>query len=117
LPSPEPIEVAPVPIAGERREERPTGAGDPPASTDAPPSRLRWRSEWLEVCRWIGPERIVLPWWPEETEASGTATVPSAAARDPPHRDYFRVEDHHGRWLWVFCERPVERWFVHGAWV
>ena len=54
-----------------------------------------------------GPERIAMEWW-----------------RDPQGhpltRDYFRVEDDHGRRFWLYREglygREVERanWYMHG---
>jgi 16S rRNA (cytosine967-C5)-methyltransferase len=31
-------------------------------------------------------------------------------------RDYFEIEDEHGRRLWVYRELRSNRWFVHGQW-
>ncbi|WP_146030543.1 DNA polymerase Y family protein [Pseudovibrio exalbescens] len=71
---------------------------------EGPPLRFRWRRALYEVARSEGPERIAPPWW------EGTA----------PTRDYFRVEDTHGRRFWLFREglfereTPVPRWFLQG---
>jgi protein ImuB len=32
-------------------------------------------------------------------------------------RDYYRVQDEAGLWLWVFRRLDTGRWFVHGLWV
>jgi protein ImuB len=69
---------------------------------------LRWRGEERRILRELGPERLCAPWW--------TVPPPSAGASRPPAqtRDYYRVQDVSGRWLWIF--RLGERWFVHGEW-
>ncbi len=73
---------------------------------DAPPLRFRWRRVLHEIARAEGPERIAPDWWLEGNRAPAT-------------RDYYRIEDTHGRRFWVFREglygeddRP--RWFMHG---
>jgi protein ImuB len=48
----------------------------------------------------FGPERIAGAWWRGERFV----------------RDYYRLQDESGRWLWVFRERFAGRWFVHGWW-
>jgi protein ImuB len=73
---------------------------------DGPPARLRWRDETRLVRRARGPERLAPPWW----------EGPVADARAQGFRDYFRVEDERGRWLWVFRDALSRRWFVHGEW-
>jgi len=73
---------------------------------DGPPLRFRWRRVLHEVARAEGPERIAPEWWRE--------------ARDEPTRDYYRVEDAHGRRFWLFRaglygrETDHPRWFLHG---
>lgn len=74
---------------------------------DGPPRRFRWRRVLHEVTRAEGPERIAPEWWRMDERPACT-------------RDYFRVEDHHGRRFWLFREGlygrepgPV-RWFIHG---
>ena len=65
------------------------------------PIRFRWQGETCEVVRHFGPERIESPWWIHGCGATA--------------RDYFRVEDRRGRWLWM--GRGADgRWFVHGEW-
>lgn len=48
----------------------------------------------------IGPERIGGEWW---------------RAREGS-RDYFRVQDGGGRWLWLYRESATGAWFAHGEW-
>ncbi len=67
---------------------------------DGPVSRVRWRGREHVITGTSGPERIAPEWWREDT----------------PVRDYFRVGDQEGRWLWVFREPDTCRWFVHGEW-
>lgn len=67
---------------------------------DGPVSRVQWRGREHVITETSGPERIAPEWWREDT----------------PIRDYFRVGDEEGRWLWVFREPDTGRWFVHGEW-
>lgn len=77
---------------------------------DGPPVLFRWRRVVHRVARAYGPERIAPEWWREET-ARATAT-----------RDYFRVEDSHGRRFWLYRDglylprppAPEPRWYLHG---
>lgn len=71
---------------------------------DGPVMRLRWQGQDRAIVASVGPERVGPEWWqPRE-----------------PTRDYFRVQDESGRWLWVYREldgaEPDARWFVHGEW-
>ena len=45
------------------------------------------------------------------------AFVPSCLPALSPARDYYRVQDEAGLWLWVFRRLDTGRWFVHGVWV
>ncbi|MFG0283774.1 MAG: Y-family DNA polymerase [Phycisphaerales bacterium JB039] len=56
---------------------------------DGPVLRVRWRSEELRIETSVGPERIGGEWW---------------RGREP-ERDYFKLQDARGRWLWVFRQR------------
>jgi protein ImuB len=67
---------------------------------DGPPSVLRWRGGAFPIVRAVGPERVAGEWW---REGGGS-------------RDYFKVQDAAGRWLWVFRRTGTARWFVHGQW-
>ncbi|HEY8382442.1 MAG TPA: DNA polymerase Y family protein [Microvirga sp.] len=73
---------------------------------DGPPVRFRWRRMLHEVARAEGPERIAPEWWRRR--------------KDAPTRDYYRLEDQHGRRFWVFRsglygrDAGEPRWFVHG---
>jgi len=86
---------------------RPSRLFDPPLpaqtvalSPDGPVMRVRWRGGDRRVLLTVGPERLGPEWW---------------LGRQPT-RDYFRVQDDTGRWLWMFREATTARWFVHGEW-
>jgi protein ImuB len=68
---------------------------------DKPPSAIVLQTKQLRIITGIGPERISGEWWNE----------PSAG-----ERDYFRVQDEKGRWLWIYRENTTMSWFLHGAW-
>ena len=74
---------------------------------DGPPARFKWRRVAHDVARAEGPERIAMEWWRDEAGRMLT-------------RDYFRVEDAHGRRFWLYREglygreTNAPRWFVHG---
>lgn len=61
---------------------------------------MRWRRLQRRLDHAEGPERIALPWWHGE---------------DAAPRDYHRVEDEHGRRLWLYRDTATAQWFVHGA--
>lgn len=69
---------------------------------DHPPKRMYLGREQLTVVKSIGPEKIEEPWFAEA---------------DPSLRDYFRVQDSHGRWLWVCHHRADQRWTLCGIWM
>lgn len=87
-PRPRPLRLfSPEPIAGH-------GA--------APPARFRWRRMRLTTARATGPERIAPEWWVDDDNwRSGL-------------RDYWRVETHQGRRLWLFHTPQDPGWFVQG---
>ncbi len=101
--------VPPVPAA-----PRPIRLLHPPeeirvlyAVPEGPPAQFLWRRQTHKVSRYAGPERIAPEWW---HDTSSTRL-----------RDYFRVEDHTGRRLWLYREGlhgdgrgGAPRWFVHG---
>lgn len=71
---------------------------------DAPPRRFRWRRITHDIVRAEGPERIAPRW---------------LKASDAKTRDYYRVEDVHGRRYWLYREglyggETAPRWFLHG---
>jgi protein ImuB len=74
---------------------------------DSPPSRLTWEGMELKVLRGVGPEKIGAEWWRHAISADESAR----------EREYFRVQDETGRWLWVFRARSTMQWYVHGMWV
>ncbi len=76
---------------------------------DGPPVWLKWRSVERRVSISAGPERIVLPWW----DTAGMASNSRSYWRT---RDYFKVQDEHGCWLWIYHEPDCRGWFIHGLW-
>lgn len=75
---------------------------------EGPPRRFRWRRVLHTVVAAEGPERLAPEWW---TDADAGAAT----------RDYFRVEDSHGRRFWLYRsglygrETDAPRWFMHGV--
>lgn len=78
------------------------------AVPEGPPAQFIWRRQTHRVTRFAGPERIAPEWW-----------------RDKPGtrlRDYYRIEDQHGRRYWIYRDGVLgdgrgetPRWFVHGG--
>ncbi len=68
---------------------------------DGPVVHLTWRGASATVLTSLGPERIAPHWW-------------ESPAASPP-RDYFRIQDDLGRWLWLL--RTGSTWHVHGEWL
>lgn len=97
-------EVAPIHPAARptRLFESPEPAQAVALIPDSPPGLLRWRGQALRILGGTGPERIERPWW--------------GASRRGGRRDYYRVQDETGRWLWVFYAHATGGWFVHGVW-
>lgn len=76
---------------------------------DQPPRRFTWRGTSHTIVRADGPERIAGEWWKHSTERGAV-------------RDYFQVEDEHGRRFWLFrrgdgerAETGDQRWYIHGC--
>lgn len=72
---------------------------------DGPPIWLRWRGVEHRLATALGPERIHCEWW-------------SAGLSDSQSkwRDYYKVQNETGRWLWIFRAQHARRWFAHGEW-
>jgi protein ImuB len=66
---------------------------------DGPVHALAWAGGEGEVVACVGPERIAGEWW------RGDAWT----------REYFKVQDAEGRWLWLYREEGGG-WFVQGEW-
>ncbi|SFC26897.1 protein ImuB [Parapedobacter composti] len=70
---------------------------------DYPPMLFRYKGEVHLIAKADGPERIEREWWMESGE----------------HRDYYCVEDQHGKRYWLFRsghyrEGEPQHWFLHG---
>ncbi len=74
---------------------------------DRPPTRIIWNEETLQIISAAIPEKISLEWWQH--------VIAPQEQRQLKDRLYFRVQDHLGRWLWVFRDSDM-RWFVQGVW-
>lgn len=105
------------PLAPREPALRPTHVFDPPQFIEAlaelpdgPPIRFRWRRVSHIVARAEGPERIAPEWFRERGRGQ----------REEQTRDYYRVEDRHGRRFWLFRSglygesATLPRWYVHG---
>ncbi len=67
-----------------------------------PPMTFRWRRMPLSTARVTGPERLLPEWWLDDP------------AWRTGMRDYWRVETHQGRRLWLFHTPQDPGWFVQG---
>lgn len=70
---------------------------------DYPPMVFRYQGVVHQVKKADGPERIEREWWIEQGE----------------HRDYYSVEDEHGKRYWLFRSGHYDAakrsgWFIHG---
>lgn len=79
---------------------------------DGPPSWMRWRRKERRIVHAAGPERIGAPWWNASNGREGGEDLTRCLA----FRDYFKIQDELGHWLWVFRGTETGRWFVHGEW-
>ena len=68
---------------------------------DGLPARFTWRRVARKVVKASGPERLSPEWWKPQ---SALGIGPGARAEPPRTRDYYRVEDEHGRRYWLFRE-------------
>lgn len=71
---------------------------------DQPPVLFRWRQRAHRIVRADSAERIAAEWW----------------RKDALERDYYVVEDDHGRRFWLFREglyggAVSPRWYLHGV--
>lgn len=71
---------------------------------DKAPSRLNIKGEHLRILKGFGPERINYEWWNSNLNEANL------------YRDYFKVLDEKGRWLWLYREAETHKWFLHGIW-
>lgn len=67
---------------------------------DGPVGRIWRQGVELAVRTCSSPERVGGEWWRSHE----------------PIREYFRVEDEQGRWLWLFRDARRGDWFIHGEW-
>lgn len=73
---------------------------------DFSPSLMIWKGEKLKIITGSGPERILNEWWRNSDKNSALSG-----------RDYFKVQDANGRWLWLYRDISTLEWFVHGVWI
>ncbi len=74
---------------------------------DSPPARIIWQGQRLKIIHGKGPERINAEWWHSQLNSEISLDA----------RDYFKIQDETGRWLWVFRDQRTSEWFVQGMWV
>lgn len=70
---------------------------------DKPPTRISWNGKSYRILAASGPEKISAEWWVHTEQV-------------PETREYFKLQDDLGRWLWVFRTEQM-RWFVQGIWL
>jgi protein ImuB len=68
---------------------------------DGPPAWMQWQGWESNIRIGLGPERITLPWWNDDSVST---------------RDYFAVQTDAGRWFWLFRSGDSGQWFIHGEW-
>ena len=114
-PRPVMIDARTRPTAHCTPHDRPTMLLDCPAvanvvalSPDGPVHHVRRDTREHKIIQSVGPERIASEWWPMRQ---------GGASMHHTTRDYFKVQDDDGRWLWIFRVCETGRWFMHGAWV
>lgn len=98
------------PTTGEMEGDRPTVLLERPEPVrvtllqpEGPVIGVQWRSLHRIVSA-VGPERIGRRWWH------------FGLSSRQPARDYYKLQDEQGQWLWVYRNRATGRWFVHGLW-
>lgn len=67
---------------------------------DNPPAKIMWGAHTFTVLHAQGPERIEHEWWHKDYE---------------PYRDYFYIENEHGKRLWIYSSKEPKQWFIHGV--
>jgi len=72
---------------------------------DRHPSSITWKGKQLKIIKGSNLERIAEEWWQK------------SSFNENRNRDYFKIQDQYGRWLWVFRQRASFKWYVHGLWV
>lgn len=71
---------------------------------DKAPAWIEWRGKGSKIIRAIGPERISKEWWQDEVESM------------LDERDYFKVQDEVGKWLWIYRSLMSGHWYLQGVW-
>lgn len=69
---------------------------------DSPPKTIWIKGLERKILKSMGPERISLEWWQDSSQAS--------------HRDYFKLQDESGLWIWAYRDGASLDWFIHGIW-
>lgn len=74
-------------------------------SPEGPVMTMRRGGESVRIVSSVGPERITPRWW-----------LVGGDSRKPQPRDYYKVQDEHGRWWWLYRQAGTSHWFLHGRW-
>ena len=147
------VAEAPSTAGVDQDRPRPLFLLDPPepiqtlaGMPDTPPAQFSWRRVLRKVARAEGPERLSPEWWlgpppglaeeateddllseAEKTAAKARRIIDRSEAREQQDsvrtRDYFHVEDEHGRRYWLFREGLYDHgapdrlptWWMHGV--
>ena len=98
-----PPSAPPLPSRPPLLLDRPRPVNVIAVTPDGPLRRMVWEHQTLNIRTTLGPERLASVWWDDDRLT-------------PTTRDYFRVQDHTGRWWWVYRQLETPGWFVHGRW-
>lgn len=79
------------------------------SASDGSLRQFRWRRVLHHIARIEGPERIAPEWWREDPGKADDSYDNT--------RDYYRIEDTHGRRFWLYRETAnteAAGWYLHG---
>lgn len=90
---------------------------------DAIPAQIQIAKTSCKIIEGIGPEKITTEWWDIDNDSGhhyiempGELHPNNVYAHDYGTREYFKVQDEFGRWLWIFRIEDSMKWFLHGLW-
>jgi protein ImuB len=118
--SPRPAPAGEVPDRPSVLMETPEPADVTVLAPEGPVVAVTWRGRRRAVRMCVGPERIAAVWWRGRSgppRGAHPGKVPSPRAGDPAStRDYYKLQDDGGQWIWLYRRHRDDTWFVHGIW-
>lgn len=90
---------------------------------DSIPAQIQIADITHKVVTGVGPEKIVTEWWNLAGKARDSISVEVVNSESNENlslnigtREYFKIQDEYGRWLWIFRSEESMQWFLHGLW-